>query len=189
MSCVSTGSTIAGSGLVAIYADIILNKGISYSDYTKAIQKFTRLVQCYAVVTDVMYSRSRAMEKGIKTMSFPAALFGKSVGLNPLVQISYDHETKPVLMKRGIDTAIVSLLEFATQRVKEGLFVPIINLSYGGDPKDLEKFESYQKLVVESKKYKVKLLVGVMSLAAGVIFGPGALTMGIAPKNQKVVPT
>lgn len=189
MNCISTGSTIAGSGLIAIYADIILSKGISYNDYTNTIQKFTRLTQFYGVVTDVMYSRSRALEKGVKAVSFPAALFGKTVGLNPLIQITHDHETKPVLMKRGIDKAIISLLDFANERVKEGLFAPIINLSYSGDPADLNEFKSYQRLRTTCQKHKVSLLLGAMSLSAGVIFGPGALTMGIAPKNQKVIPS
>jgi len=51
MNCVNSGSTIAGCGLIAIYADMILSKGISYNDYASNIQKFARVVQNYAVVT------------------------------------------------------------------------------------------------------------------------------------------
>jgi len=188
MNCINTGSTIAGSGLIAIYADVILSKGTSYNDYISVMQKFTRMVHCYGVVPDVLYSRARAMDKGIKSLSFPAALFGKTVGLNPIVRITYDHQTKPVLMKRGMENAIDSLLNYATERVKEGLYTPIVNLSYAGDPSELEALKSFQRLLSNAKKRKINVLVGVMSLAAGVVFGPGALTMGIAPKDQKAVP-
>jgi len=44
MNCTNTGSTISGCGLIAIYADMILSKGISYNDYVQSIQKFTRAV-------------------------------------------------------------------------------------------------------------------------------------------------
>ncbi len=188
MNCVNSGSTISGCGLIAIYADMILNRGISYNDYASAIQKFTRVVHNYGVVTDVLYSRARAQEKGIKSLSLPAALIGKTVGLNPIVQISYDHITKPVSMKRGIDASIDSLFNYAVEQIKNGLFAPIINISYAGDPVDLNRYESYATLVNTSKENKVKVLIGVMSLAAGVIFGPGAVTLGIAPKDQSALP-
>ncbi len=188
MNCISTGSTIAGSGLIAIYADLILSRGISFNRYIQTIQKLRHVVHNYGVVTDVMYSRARALDKGIKTISLPAAVFGKSVGLNPIVRISYDHETKPVLMKRGIESGINSLLKYATKRVREGLYAPIINLSYAGDRVDVENLPAYQRLLSSARKRNVTVLLGVMGLSAGVIFGPRALTMGIAPKNQTSVP-
>ncbi|MCH2191732.1 MAG: DegV family protein [Gammaproteobacteria bacterium] len=189
MNCINTGSTISGCGLIAIYADMILNKGKSYNDFLKIINMFTRAVHCYACVTDILYSRARAQEKGIKSMSFPAAFFGKTIGLNPVVKISYDHVTEPVAMKRGIDNSVNAMLDYAAERIPEGLYAPIINISYAGDLNDLERFTSYQNLLDVAQKHKVTILTGVMNLAAGVIFGPGAVTMGIAPKNQSVKPS
>ncbi len=188
MNCINTGSTISGCGLIAIYADMILSKGKSFNDFLKIINMFTRAVHCYASVTDVLYSRARAQEKGIKTMSLPAALLGKTVGLNPVVRISYDHVTKPVLMKRGIENSVNAMFDYAIARIPEGLFAPIVNISYAGELTDLEQFSSYQKLLDVAEKHKVVVLTGVMNLAAGVIFGPGAVTMGIAPKNQTAEP-
>lgn len=189
MNCVNSGSTIAGCGLIAIYADMILSKGISYNDYANTIQKFTRVVHNYGVVTDVLYSRARAQEKGIKSLSLPAALIGKTVGLNPIVQISYDHVTKPVTMKRGIGASINCLFDYAAEQIKNGLYAPIINISYAGDTNDLNQYESYAALLKTAQENKVKVLVDIMSLAAGVVFGPGAVALGIAPKNQTAAPS
>jgi len=189
MNCVNSGSTISGCGLIAIYADMILSKGISYNDYANTIQKFTRVVHNYGVVTDVLYSRARAQEKGIKSLSLPAALIGKTVGLNPIVQISHDHVTKPVAMKRGIDASVNSLFDYASEQIGSGLYAPIINISYAGNTDDLNQFESYATLLKTAQENKVKVLIGIMSLAAGVIFGPGAVTLGIAPKNQSAAPS
>ena len=167
---------------------MILSRGVSYNDYGTNIQKFARVVQNYAVVTDVLYSRARAQEKGVNTVSLPAALLGRTIGLNPIVRISYDHVTKPVAMKRGTNASMDSLFEYAADRIKDGLYAPIINLSYAGDPVELNKFKAYSVLLEVAKKNNVTILVGIMSLAAGVIFGPGAVTLGIAPKNQKAIP-
>lgn len=188
MSCINTGSTIAGSGLIAIYADMILNKGISYNDYIATINKFRKLVHCYCVVPNVLYSRARGLEKGVKTMSLPAALVGKSVGLNPIVQICYDHVTKPVTMIRGMDKSFDSLFTYAAEQIKNGLYVPIVNISYVGDKKELKSHESFRRLLSVAKEHNVKILVSVMSLAGGVIFGPQAITLGIAPKDQTAIP-
>ncbi len=188
MNCINTGSTISGCGLIAIYADMILSKGKSYNEFLKIINMFTRAVHCYASVTDVLYSRARAQEKGIKTMSLPAALLGKTVGLNPVVRISYDHVTKPVVMKRGIESSVNSMFDYAAKRIEEGLFAPIVNISYAGDTEELKNFSSFQALLDTADKNNVTVLTGVMNLAAGVIFGPGAVTVGIAPKNQSAEP-
>jgi len=188
MNCINSGSTIAGCGLIAIYADLILSKGISFNDYAKNIQKFSRVVQNYAVVTDVLYTRARAQEKGVNTVSLPAALLGKTIGLNPIVRISYDHITKPVAMKRGISASVNSLFEYARDRIKDGLYAPLINLSYAGDPEELHQYKAYSELLMTAKQHNVTILIGIMSLAAGVIFGPGAVTLGIAPKKQKAIP-
>ena len=188
MSCLNTGSTISGCGLIAIYADMILNTGKSYRDFLKIIKSFTKAVHCYGTVTDVLYTRTRALDKGLKTISLPAALIGKAVGLNPVVQIKYDHITTPVAKKRGIENSIDSMLYYARSRVKEGLYAPIVNINYAGDIQNLKNLTSFQKLAATAEKKNVRILTGVMGLASGVVFGPGAATLGIAPKNQKAVP-
>lgn len=188
MSCINTGTTIAGQGLIAIYADMLLSKGADVAEYTKTMNKLVRLVHCYPVVADIYYTRERGLERGVKTVSLPAAMLGKTVGLNPIVQITYDHVAKPVLTKRGLPNSIGHLLKYAADRIKEGLYVPLINLSYAGDPKELETFDHYAELISTAKAHKVTVLKGVMSLAASVVYGPGAFALGIAPRNQKALP-
>ncbi|RBP51175.1 DegV family protein [Arenicella xantha] len=188
MSCVNTGTTIAGQGLIAIYADMLLSKGADMAEYTKTMNKLVKLVHCYPVVADIYYSRERGLERGVKTVSLPAAVLGKTVGLNPIVQIKYDHIAKPVLTKRGLPNSIGHLFKHAAAMIEEGLYVPLINLSYAGDPRELETFEHYDLMMSTAKKHKITVLKGVMSLAASVVYGPGAFALGIAPKNQKALP-
>jgi len=92
-------------------------------------------------------------------------------------------------MKRGTDASMNSLFEYAAQSIEDGLYLPIINLSYAGNTEDLHQFESYAHLLKTAEENNVKVLIGVMGLAAGVIFGPGAITLGIAPKNQTAIPS
>jgi len=63
-----------------------------------------------------------------------------------------------------------------------------INISIADDPSELENFSEFRKLKKDAEKSDVKLLIGVMSLAASINCGPGTVGMGIAPKNQTAEP-
>ena len=187
MTFLNTCTTLAGQGLVALYGDMLLSKGTEIQEYTKAIQQFTKVVRTYAIVRDSFYSRKRAIEKGVKTVWFAPALLEKTVGLTPIVEI-YKDMTTPVVNKLGFDKAFESILRYTIDRIKEGLFIPIVNISYAGDLNDIYAMPLMNELNDEAKKNKVKLLFGVMGLGSSTVYGPGGFSIGIAPKNQKLKP-
>ena len=96
--------------------------------------------------------------------------------------------TTPVVNKLGFDKAFESILRYTIDRIKEGLFIPIVNISYAGDLNDIYAMPLMNELNDEAKKNKVKLLFGVMGLGSSTVYGPGGFSIGIAPKNQKLKP-
>lgn len=187
MTYLNTGTTIAGQGLVALYADMLLSRGTDISEYGNIIEKFTKVVKTYVIVKDLLYSRKRAVERGIKTIGFGSALLGKTMGVTPIIEI-YDDKTTPMLTKRGFDDALEALVDYMVYRIEDGLYIPIINISYAGDLDDLHKLQSFDRLKRVADVHKVKLFFGVMCLAASMVYGPGGFSIGIAPKNQKDKP-
>lgn len=187
MTFLNTGTTLAGQGLVALYADMLLSKGVEIQEYTKTIDRFTKVVRTYAIVRDMFYSRKRAIEKGVKTVGFAPALLAKAVGLTPIVEI-YNDLTTPIVTKRGFDSAFESIIRYAIDRIKEGLMIPIVNISYAGDLNDIYKLIIIDELNDVAKTHNVKLLFGVMGLGSSTVYGPGGFSIGIAPKNQKDKP-
>ncbi len=187
MTYMSTGTGIAGQGLVAIYADTLLNKGTEIQDYTRIMNKFTKVVRTYAIVKDIYYTRQRGLEKGIDSVGLAPALLGKAVGLTPVVEI-YDDKTTPVTAKLGFEKALESLIEYTIERIQEGLYTPVVNISYAGDLNDITKLPVIDRLRETAQKHKVKLLFGVMRLGASSMYGPGGFSIGLAPKNGKDKP-
>jgi fatty acid-binding protein DegV len=187
MTFLNTGTTIAGQGLVAIYADMLLSKGTEVQEYQKVIDRFTKVVRTYVIVRDLVYTRQRAIEKGVKTVGYGAALLGKTVGLTPIVEICND-KTTPLSSKRGFENALERLINYSIDRIEEGLYIPVINISYAGDLNDVHSMAIMDRLKEAAKKHKVKLLFGVMGLGSSTVYGPGGFSIGIAPKNLKDKP-
>lgn len=187
MTYLNTGTTVAGQGLVALYADMLLSRGTEIQEYATTIEKFTKVVKTYMIVRDLLYTRQRAIEKGVKTVGFGTALLGKTVGLTPIVEICND-KTTPISTKRGFDGALERLVEYTIDRIKDGLYIPIVNISYAGDLKDIRNLPVMNKLQDVAVKHKIKLMFGVMGLGSSNVYGPGGFSIGIAPKNQKDKP-
>ncbi|RBP49943.1 DegV family protein [Arenicella xantha] len=187
MTYLNTGTGIAAQGLVAIYADMLLSRGADVQEYTKAMNKFTQVIRSYAIVRDIFYSRQRALEKGIKSVGLAPALLGKAVGLTPIIE-NYGDKSGPVVTKRSEEKALDSLLRYAIDRVKEGLYVPIVNISYAGDLEDIHAMPIIDELKAVAMKHKVKVLFGVMKLGSSMMYGPGGFSIGLAPKNNKAKP-
>lgn len=187
MAYLNTGTGIAAQGLVAIYADIMLTRGAEFKDYLVRIEKFTKVVRSYAIVRDIYYSRQRALEKGIKSVGWGAAVIGKATGMTPIIENYADHATA-IGTKRSEKKALESLLRYAIDRIKDGLYLPVINISYAGDLIDLHSLPIVDELKTTAKQHKVKVLFGVMKLGSRMMYGPGGFAIGLAPKNSKDKP-
>ncbi len=187
MTYLNTGTGIAAQGLVAIYADILLNKGADIHQYTSFMEKFTKVIRSYAIVKDIYYSRQRALEKGIKSVGLAPALLGKAVGLTPIIE-NYSDEGRPIATKRGADKAMQSLLQYAIDRIKDGLYIPVVNISYAGDLEDIHAMPIVDELKETANKHKVKVMFGVMKIGSSMMYGPGGFSIGLAPRNGKDKP-
>ena len=187
MAYLNTGTGIAAQGLVAIYADIMLSRGAEFKHYNETIEKFTKVVRSYAIVRDIYYSRQRALEKGIKSVGWGAALIGKAAGLTPIIE-NYADQANAITTKRGEAKALESLLRYAIDRIKDGLYLPVINISYAGDLNDMHSLPIVDELKETAKKNEVQVLFGVMKLGSSMMYGPGGFSIGLAPKNTKDKP-
>jgi len=182
MTYMSTGTTIAGQGLLGIYADMILSKGMDYVKYTSQIEKFKKVAKGYLVVKDMVYARHRAKLRGVKTVAMPVAVVGKMIGLSPIA-LNHNEGLKVITLQPSFEKSVNKLFKYARARIKEGLRFSVINITIAGDPKELHAFSEFQELIKDAKSANVQLLVGVMGLAGSINCGPGAIGIGIAPKN------
>jgi len=86
-----------------------------------------------------------------------------------------------VVVKLGYEKMVNRLLSYACDRIEQGLYLPFVNIFYAGNMSDISYLDQYQR-------YNVTILESVMSLAAGVNYGPQAFSVGIAPRDQSIEP-
>jgi len=182
MTYMSTGTTVAGQGLLGIYADMMLSRGMEYTKYTTQIEKFKRVAKGYLVVKDMVYARHRAKLRGVKTVAMPVAVLGKMIGLSPIA-LNHNEELKVVTMQPSFEKSTNKLFRYARKCIKQGLHFPAINITIAGDPEGLEQFTEFEKLKSDAKKANVQ-----MGLAGSINCGPGSIGLGIAPKDLSLEP-
>lgn len=188
MSVVDTGSLAAGQGLIALHADDLMREGLDITDYRPIIEDFKTLVKAFTIVRDSVYIRHRVKQKGNKTVSLPIALLANALSISPIANNQNGGIDIIDMKNRGFDSSVNRVFGYCSERVIEGLVAPLINISFAGDPKTLIHHSNFKRLQHVCDDHGVALYVGVMTLAASINLGPGAMSVGIAPINQSVAP-
>jgi fatty acid-binding protein DegV len=85
--------------------------------------------------------------------------------------------------RRNHREAIDLAMRIAHQAFDSDLIVPVINLSYAGDPLEIEKRHDFQYLRERAQLKKVAVLLSPMSVVGASNMGAGSLSLGFAPRT------
>ena len=187
MTFMSCGTTVAGQGLIAFYADVMLARGMDYTVYKREVEEFKTYTKGYVAVKDLMYARQRGIERGHSTIPLAKALAGELIGVAPIV-LNSNEKMEVVAMPLSFKQSISRLFHYAIACIEAGLHFPVINISIASSTSRLTKFPGFTELQEAAHKANVTLLIGVMSLSASIHYGAGAVALGIAPLNNSLEP-
>lgn len=187
MTYMSTGNTSSGQGLVAAYADAYIARGYNYEAYKAKINKFKLASKTYTTIKDMVYGRHKSKQRGVKSVSYPAAVIMNKTGVVPIVCNNND-KMWVVTLQPKFEKAVNRIFTYAIERIKEGLYFKSIIVSIAADVGTLDNFTEFSKLKSTAEKHGVRILVNVMTLTIASNYGPGSFSLGIAPKNMKQEP-
>ena len=140
----------------------------------------------YLVPRDLHYLRARAIKKrNDRSVSLFSAVLGTALDIKPLLRC-YRGDTEPVGKVRGFEHATEVLFGYAAQRVRAGLLVPIVCVSYGGDLKVIPTLPGYAGLRAACEECQVELMEAQMSITAMVNVGEGTVVVGFAAEEHEV---
>lgn len=179
---IDSNSLFAGQAVVVAAAADLAAEGATFEQITRQIEPLPSVVQAYAVPEDLYYIRARARKRGDKSVGFLQYLAGQALDIKPIIHARGPH-TDVVEKMRGFDQAVAAVFDKAIAIIKQGLRVPLLTLSYAGNPKEVVGFPRYRELAATAKSHGVQLLIAVMSPTGGVYLGPGALTLGFLPQR------
>jgi DegV family protein with EDD domain len=184
MRIMDTRSLFAGSGPCVVEAIRLMKAGEPPAAIRERLAYIAENSYGYMLPRDLYYLRARAKKKGDRSVGLFSAVLGSTLDIKPLLR-GYRGETGPVGKVRGFEHGAEVLFDYVVDRIRAGLLVPVVCVSYGGDLADLTKLPSYDKLGQACQEYGVTLMEAPMSITGMVNVGEGAVTVGFAAEAHE----
>ena len=138
----------------------------------------------YMLPRDLYYLRARAKKKNDRSVGLVSAMLGSALDIKPILRC-FRGETGPVGKARGFEQGAQQLFDYAAARVRAGLIVPVVCVSYGGYLAVLPSLPGYDRLRAACEESGVALLEAPMSITGMVNVGEGAVTLGLAAEEHE----
>ncbi len=137
----------------------------------------------YVVPRDLYYIRARAKKKNDHSVGLFTAMLGSALDIKPILRC-FQGETGPVGKVRGFEQGAEALFDYAAKRVRDGLLVPVVCVSYGGDLAVVTQLPGYAGLRAACAECGVELMEAPMSITGMVNVGEGAVSLGLAAEDH-----
>lgn len=145
------------------------------------VENFSQHVQAFVVPQDLFFVRSRAHQKGDKSIGWFKFQMGSMLDIKPILR-AYRGETESVANVRGYENAVNKLFDMAIEAIEHGLLSKVVCMSYAGNPEQVKSLPGYDDFIRCATSNKVETLLSVMSTAAGIHVGPGAFSLAYAAR-------
>ncbi|TAL86106.1 MAG: fatty acid-binding protein DegV [Rhodanobacter sp.] len=183
MRVVDTRNVFAGSAPAIYEANRMIRAGDNPAAIRERLTHIANHSYGYMLPRDLYYLRARAKKKNDRSVSLFSAMLGSALDIKPLLRC-YQGETGPVGKVRGFEQGAEALFGYAAQRVRAGLLVPMICVSYGGDLSVLPTLPGYPELRSACEETGIELMEAPMSITGMVNVGQGAVVLGFAAEEH-----
>jgi DegV family protein with EDD domain len=173
---VDSQSLFTGPGVLAWETVRMVDERRTPVDIRKRLDDLVPHLYAYFIPRDLYYMRARAARRGDHSVSLVDYLVGNALDIKPVIQ-AHAGETRPVLRTRPFELAVEKLFVHGAERIRAGLLVPMVGVSYGGDPADVPKMPGFASLEAAARERGVELMISMMSPAASINIGGGAVSL------------
>lgn len=184
MRVVDTRNVFAGEGPAVFEAVRLIQAGEAPPAIRERLGMVANQTYAYMLPRDLHHLRNRTKKKGDRSVSLFSAVVGTALDIKPLLRC-FRGETGPVGKVRGFEHGAQTLFGYASRRVRAGLMVPVVCVSYGGDLAELGRLPGYEALRQACEETGVTLLEAPMSITGMVNVGEGAVTLGFAAEEHE----
>lgn len=186
MRVIDTRNIFAGAGPVVYAASRMIAAGIAPAAIREQLLDLANHCYGYMLPRDLYYLRARAKKKNDRSVSLFTAMLGSALDVKPILRC-FRGETGPIGKVRGFERGAEALFGYAARRVRGGLLIPVVCVSYGGDLAVLGQLPGYAELRTACEDCGVELMEAPMSITGMVNVGEGAVTLGLAAEEHDAV--
>ena len=183
MRVIDTRNIFAGAAPVVYAASRMIADGAAPAAIRERLLELANHSYGYMLPRDLYYIRARAKKKNDRSVSLFTAVLGSALDIKPILRC-FRGETGPVGKVRGFEQGAEALFSYAARRVRDGLLVPVVCVSYGGDLAVLGQLPGYPELRAACEECGVELMEAPMSITGMVNVGEGAVTLGFAAEDH-----
>lgn len=184
MRVIDSQTLFAGQVPSAWEAARMIDAGIGAAQIRERMEQVVNDSYGYFLPRDLYYLRARAQKRGDRSVGWVSAALGSALDIKPIIR-GWRKQTEPVGKVRGFENGAEVLFQHAADRVRAGLLVPVVALSYGGELDSMRSLPGYANLRDTCFECGVQLTESVMSMTAMVNVGAEGLTVGFAcPEYQ-----
>ncbi|MEO8809669.1 MAG: DegV family protein [Rhodanobacter sp.] len=184
MRVVDTRNIFAGAAPAVVEASRMIAAGDTPAAIRERLLYIADHSYGYMLPRDLYYIRARAKKKNDRSVNLFTAMLGSALDIKPILRC-FRGETGPVAKVRGFEQGAEALFKYAGKRVRDGLLVPVVCLSYGGDLAVLNHLPGYTGLRAACEECGVELMEAPMSITGMVNVGEGAVTLGLAAEDHE----
>ncbi|HZX71635.1 MAG TPA: DegV family protein [Rhodanobacter sp.] len=184
MRVVDTRNIFAGAAPCVVEASRMIAAGASPAAIRERLLHIANHSYGYMLPRDLYYLRARAKKKNDRSVSLFTAMLGSALDIKPILRC-FRGETGPVGKVRGFEQGAQALFHYAAKRVRDGLLVPVVCVSYGGELGVLGDLPGYARLREACQECGVELMEAPMSITGMVNVGEGAVTLGLAAEEHE----
>jgi DegV family protein with EDD domain len=184
LQMINSGSMGPGQGLLTYAAVQAVKNGRDINDAIKIVKALRTKIFTYAIANDLLYAYTRAKQKNENSITWSKYALASALNLKPIMHF-YAGESTTVGRGRGFEGALSKVIAHLKLKLKEGIEINQINVSYSGDLKDIEESNDYLTLVGAAKTYGVEVMLSHMSATLAVNIGEKAIMLAFCAESSR----
>jgi DegV family protein with EDD domain len=179
---VDSQSLFAGPGLLAWEAVRLVKANTTPVEIRKRLDELAPHIYSYMVPHDLYSLRARGAQRGDDSVGWFRYTLGTAFDIKPVIRTNRS-VSAPVATIRHFSSAAEKIFLHCAAQIRRGLLVPMVNISYGGDLGRLHFMPGFLALSKAAADHNVELMLSVMSPAAAINIGIGALSVAFCSKD------
>lgn len=173
---VDSQSLFAGPGLLAWEAVRMVRANISPVEIRKRLDELAPHIYNFTVPSELLSLRVRGAERGDDSISWFRYTLATLFDVKPVIRTNRSMSV-PIATIRHFDKAVERVFIHGAAQIRRGLLVPVIGVSYGGDTDKLSAMPGFAEFSKVAADHGVELMLSVMSPAAAINIGAGAISL------------
>ncbi|KGI78817.1 DegV family protein [Oleiagrimonas soli] len=179
MRVIDTQTLFAGSAIPVIEAVRLLETEQSPGQMRERLEQVAQNTHGFLIPRDLNYLRQRARKRGDRSIGLVGATLGSALDIKPILR-GWRGNTEPMTKVRSFEGAAETLFKHIEDRIRHGLMVPVVSLSYGGDLDVMHHLPGYDDLRRTCSDHGIDVMECPMSITGMANTGQGGLCAGFA---------